>query len=54
MGGTEVELHGYLFRLYAEASGGHHSTTAVIPGKTPLAQWVGGWVDLKSGMQWRP
>jgi len=35
MGGMEVELHGFLFRLYAEASSGHHSTAAVIPGKIP-------------------
>jgi hypothetical protein len=54
MGGMEGELHGILFRLYAEASSGHHSTAAVIPEKTSFAQWVGGWVDLKSGMQWRP
>jgi len=45
MGGMEVELHRFLFRLYAEASSGHHSTAAVIPGKTlpcPVGRRLGG------------
>jgi hypothetical protein len=35
MRGMELEVHGFLFRLYAEASSRLHSTVSVIPGKNP-------------------